>query len=92
MEAPGLEEDDLEEEVESEEEDEDTIDLHGLSPSGVVINFVEFWVNGDYDLAYELLSANSTLREGLSKDDWIERRDAWFDEVYRRRTETRLYS
>jgi tetratricopeptide (TPR) repeat protein len=81
LEAPGLEEDDLEEEAEPEEEDEDTIDLHGLSPSGVVINFVEFWVNGDYDLAYELLSANSTLREGLSKDDWIERRDAWFDEV-----------
>jgi tetratricopeptide (TPR) repeat protein len=81
LDAPDLEEADLEEEVEPEEEDEDTIDLHGLSPSGVVINFVEFWVNGDYDLAYELLSADSTLREGLSKDDWIERREAWLEEV-----------
>ena len=72
---------DLEEEDEPEEEDEDTIDLHGLSPSEVVVNFVEFWVNGDFELAYELLSANSTLRESLSKDDWVERRIAWFDEV-----------
>src|SRR6266487_6527336 len=83
LEVPGLEEDELEEEVEPEEEDEeeDTIDLHGLNPSGVVVNFVEFWVNGDFELAYELLSANSTLREGLSKDEWIERREAWLEEA-----------
>ena len=81
LEAPGLEEADLEEEVEPEEEEEDTIDLHGLNPSGVVVNFVEFWVNGEYDLAYELLSADSTLREGLSKDEWIERREAWLEEA-----------
>ena len=83
LEAPGLEEAELEEKVESEEEDEEenTIDLHGLDPSGVVVNFVEFWVNGDFELAYELLSANSTLREGLSKDEWIERREAWLEEA-----------
>jgi tetratricopeptide (TPR) repeat protein len=83
LDAPGLEEADLEEEVELEEEDdeEDTIDLHGLDPSGVVVNFVEFWVNGDFDLAYELLSEDSALREGLSKDDWIALREAWFEEV-----------
>jgi len=83
LEAPGLEEAELEEKVEPEEEDEEenTIDLHGLDPSGVVVNFVEFWVNGDFELAYELLSANSTLREGLSKDEWIERREAWLDEA-----------
>ena len=81
LEAPGLEEDDLEGEDEPEDDDEDTIDLQGLSPSEVVVNFVEFWVNGDFELAYELLSANSTLRESLSKDDWVERRIAWFDEV-----------
>jgi len=83
LEAPGLEEAELEEKVEPEEEDEEenTIDLHGLDPSGVVVNFVEFWVNGDFELAYELLSANSTLREGLSKDEWIERREAWLEEA-----------
>jgi cytochrome c-type biogenesis protein CcmH/NrfG len=81
LEAPGLEEADLEEEVEPEEEDEDSIDLHGLSPSAVIVNFVEFWVNGDYGLAYELLSADSTFREGLSKEEWIERREAWLEEA-----------
>src|SRR6266700_2012491 len=80
LEVPGLEEEELEEEVEPEE-DEDTIDLHGLDPSGVVVNFLEFLVNGDFELAYELLSANSTLREGLSKDEWIERREAWLEEA-----------
>ncbi|HXZ04185.1 MAG TPA: tetratricopeptide repeat protein, partial [Ktedonobacteraceae bacterium] len=81
LEAPGLEEVYLDEEIEPEEEDEDAINLHGLSPDEVVVNFVEFWVNGDFELAYDLLSANSTLRESLSKDDWIERRVAWLDEV-----------
>jgi tetratricopeptide (TPR) repeat protein len=76
-----VEESYLEEEIEPEEDDEDEIDLHDLSPSAVVINFVEFWINGEFELAYELLSANSTLRENLSKDDWVERRIAWFDEV-----------
>jgi tetratricopeptide (TPR) repeat protein len=38
-------------------------------------------VDGDFELAYELLSANSTLRENLSKDDWVERREAWLEEV-----------
>ena len=61
-------------EDEPEEDDEGTIDLQGLSPSGVVVNFVELWVNGDFELAYKLLSANSALRESLSKDDWVERR------------------
>ena len=84
LESPGLEEDYLEEEIEpdeDDEDDEDEIDLHDLSPSAVVINFVEFWINGEFDYAYELLSANSTLRENLSMDDWVERREAWFDEV-----------
>jgi cytochrome c-type biogenesis protein CcmH/NrfG len=81
LEAPGLEEAYTEEYFEPEEEDEDEIDLHDLTPNEVVVNFVEFWVNGDFELAYELLSVNSTLREGLSKDDWVERRETWFDEV-----------
>ncbi len=81
LEAPGLEEAEIEEDIELEDEDADSIDLHGLSPNGVVVNFVEFWVDGDYGLAYELLSADSTLREGLSKEEWIERRDSWLEEA-----------
>ncbi|HEX9133334.1 MAG TPA: tetratricopeptide repeat protein [Ktedonobacteraceae bacterium] len=79
LEAPGLEEEEAE--LEDENEEEETIDLHGLSPEGVIINFVEFWVNGDFDLAYELLSTDSALREGLSKDEWVERREDWLEEA-----------
>ncbi len=78
LEAPGLEE---EAELEDEDDEEETVDLHGLSPEGVIINFVEFWVNGDFGFAYELLSSDSALREGLSKDEWVERREDWLEEA-----------
>lgn len=86
LEVPGLEEDEalFEEEAEFDDEgdeDDETVDLHGLSPEGVIINFVEFWVNGDFDLAYELLSSDSALREDLSKDEWVERREDWLEEA-----------
>jgi hypothetical protein len=64
-----------------DDEDEDRIDLAGLDPQAVVINFVEFWIDGDYDSAYELLSSESTLREGLSREEWIERREDWSEEA-----------
>jgi tetratricopeptide (TPR) repeat protein len=70
---------DLEEEAESEEE---SIDLHGLDPDEVVTNFVAYWVNEDYDTAYDLLSEDSFLREGLSREDWIERRESWAEEAH----------
>jgi len=77
LEAPGIEE----EEVDVDEESEDHPDLSGLDPMSVVVNFVEAWADGDFDLAYELLSSDSSIREGLSKDEWIEHRDAWVDEA-----------
>ncbi len=70
-----------EEDFDGEEEDEDSLDLHDLTPNEVVVNFVESWVDGDYELAYDLLSSDSPIREGLSKDDWVERREAWADET-----------
>ena len=85
LEAPDLgedSEDSIDEDIESVDEDsEDGPDLHDLSPQDVVVNFVESWVDGDYDLAYDLLSSDSLLREGLSRDEWIERRDDWADEA-----------
>jgi len=96
LEAPNLdEEDDLDEEEEDdfedefeeeddfdgEEEEEESLDLHDLTPSEVVVNFVESWVDGDYELAYDLLSSDSPIREGLSKDEWVERREDWADEA-----------
>jgi tetratricopeptide (TPR) repeat protein len=81
LEVPGLEEDAAVFEKEPEMEAVETIDLHGLDPLSVVVNFVEFWVYGDYNIAYDLLSAGSALREGLSKDEWIERRKNWREEA-----------
>jgi len=76
LQAPGLDED-----TDLDEENEDRIDLHGLDQEDVVTNFVESWVNGEYDTAYDLLSSDSALREGLSREEWIERREAWSEEA-----------
>ena len=56
-----------------EESDEAVISLADLAPAAVVTNFVEAWVDGDYDIAYELLSEDSSLREGLTEEEWVER-------------------
>ena len=76
-----LEAPDVDEDADLDDEDEDRIDLPGLDPQAVVINFVEFWIDGDYDSAYELLSSESTLREGLSREEWIARREDWSEEA-----------
>ncbi len=77
-----LEAPDLDEDADLEEEDtEDGINLHGLDPQTVVINFVESLVNDEHGIAYDLLTSNSPIREGLSRDEWIERRDTWADEA-----------
>src|SRR5438105_3266132 len=78
---PVLEAPDLDEDVYFDEDIEDSINIHDLKPDGVVVNFIESWANGEYDIAYDLLSSDSPLREGLSKDEWIDRRDAWADEA-----------
>ncbi len=64
-----------------DDEEEDVINLHDLTPQEVVINFVESWVDENYDIAYELLSSDSPLRAGLSKDEWIEHREDWAEEA-----------
>jgi tetratricopeptide (TPR) repeat protein len=73
-----LDDEDFEDEL---DDDEDEINLDDLDPNEVVVNFVEFWVNGDYEQAYELLSTDSPIREGLSQEDWVERREVWADEA-----------
>jgi len=59
------------------EDDEDEEDLHGLEPIHVVSHFVDDWVYGDYDQAYQLLAQDSPLREPLSSKEWIQRRESW---------------
>jgi tetratricopeptide (TPR) repeat protein len=73
------------EEIDKDYEDEDyedvEFDLTQLTPTDVIINFVEAWVDEDFDLAYDLLASDSPLREGLSQEEWFARREKWFEEA-----------
>ncbi len=52
-----------------------------LDADELVLTFLGAWSMGDYGLAYDLLSAASPLREGLTREEWIERRRAWANEA-----------
>ena len=54
---------------------------HEFTPQEVITNFVESLSSGDYELAYELLASDSNLREGLSEEEWVERRLDWAEEA-----------
>jgi tetratricopeptide (TPR) repeat protein len=58
-----------------------------LEPQEVAINFIGAWSMGDFGLAVDLLTRNSSQREGLSRDEWIARRRAWSDESHPTRLE-----
>lgn len=81
LDVPGLEDEEVDldflEEDEDEEEEEEELDLSGLEPTAVVTNFVDYWAKDDYDIAYRLLSSDSPLREGLTEEEWDDRRYAW---------------
>jgi tetratricopeptide (TPR) repeat protein len=53
-----------------------------LDPEQVAANFVGGWSLGDFGLAYDLLTRDSNIREGLTRDEWIERRRAWANEAH----------
>ena len=53
-----------------------------LEEQEVIVNFLGAWVFGDYGLAYDFLSHNSNLRDGLSRDEWIELHRAWNQEAH----------
>ncbi len=53
-----------------------------LDPEQVAANFVGGWSLGDFGLAYDLLTSDSRIREGQTRDEWIERRRAWADEAH----------
>lgn len=52
-----------------------------LDPEAVVVNFIGGWSLGDFGLTYDLLTGGSSIREGLTRDEWIERHRAWADEA-----------
>ncbi len=52
-----------------------------LDDENVVEHFLNHWGEGEFEAAYNLLSASSPLREGLSSDEWVARRQAWAAEA-----------
>lgn len=58
-----------------------------LEDQEIVINFIGAWSMRDYGLAYDLLTKESSFRDDLTRDEWIERRRAWADEAHPARLE-----
>jgi tetratricopeptide (TPR) repeat protein len=58
-----------------------------LTDQEMVINFIGAWSMGDYGLAYDLLSNDSSISEGLSGNEWSERHRQWADEAHPARLE-----
>ncbi|GAC1348822.1 MAG: hypothetical protein NVSMB27_18060 [Ktedonobacteraceae bacterium] len=76
-----LENPDIEEEEEDEDEYEETPAISELEPAQVVTGFVEAWVDGDFEYAYEFLASDSSLRQGLTQEEWAEQREEWAEEA-----------
>ena len=58
-----------------------------LEDQEAIINFLGAWSMGDYGLAYDLLTPDSSVRNGLDRNEWIERHRTWFDEARPARVE-----
>ena len=81
LENPDIVEEELEE-FEEDEEDEEAVEIDpDLPPVQVVTSFVEAWVDEDYPMAYNLLADGSRLREGLTEEEWVERREEWAEDA-----------
>ena len=65
---------------EDEEDDEEDIVESGMRPEDVLTRFLENMQWSTYKSSFDLLSPDSSLRNGLSKDEWVERRRIWAEE------------
>lgn len=58
-----------------------------MEPDEMLMHAVGGWSLGDYGLFYDLLTADNPIREGLTRDEWVERRYKWADEAHPARFE-----
>jgi tetratricopeptide (TPR) repeat protein len=72
---------DREVDEDEDEDDEEDIVRSGMPPEEVLTSFLENLEWRTDKLAYDLLSSDSSIRNGLSKDEWVERHRAWAKEV-----------
>src|SRR2546429_2208427 len=61
-----------------------------LDPDEIVGDFVGAWTLGDFGLCFDLLASDSSLSEGLSRDEWVDLRRTWEDEAKPARYEPRF--
>lgn len=59
-------------------------------PDEVVGNFIGGWSLGDFGLCYDLLTSDSPLLEGLTREEWVARRRVWADEAHPQHFESRV--
>ncbi len=52
-----------------------------LEPDEVTATFISGWALGDYGMTYDVLTRDSSLKEGLSRAEWIEHHHAWASEA-----------
>jgi tetratricopeptide (TPR) repeat protein len=54
----------------------------GMANQEVVGDFIDAWSSEDYEMAYDLLASDSPLRDGLSREEWVARREQWQQEAH----------
>jgi tetratricopeptide (TPR) repeat protein len=54
----------------------------GMANEEVVGDFIDAWSSEDYEMAYDLLASESPLRDGLSREEWVARREQWKQEAH----------
>ena len=64
-----------------DEDDEEDIVESNMRPEEVLTRFLENIQWGTYKSSFSLLSSDSSIRNGLSRDEWVERHRAWAKEV-----------
>src|SRR5260370_21748647 len=52
-----------------------------MAPHEVVTNFVESLTSGTFSFDSDLLASDRSIRDGLSRAEWIKRREAWVEEA-----------
>ena len=52
-----------------------------LEPDEIVGDFIGAWTLGDFGLCFDLLTSDNSLKEGLSRDEWVDQRRKWADEA-----------